>query len=445
MSDHALPTISVCVLNWNSRPYLEDCLNSLYAQAYPASHILVVDNGSTDGSLDFLRRRFPQLDIHETGGNLGYAAGNNVALRQPAADIVFLLNPDVVLSPGCLAAIAQTLADDPTIGIAGCKLWYPGGQVIQHAGGYITRPRAVPGHYGLGEPDRGQHDATRDVEYVIGAAVAIRRELLERIGVLDEGFFLFFEDVDLCARALKAGYRVVYLPQATGIHVESATTAKGSFAYLQRIHAGRWRYLLKHFPATELLTETLPAEMAWLEQIAESERRAVSLAYLAVIRSLPGIWAARAGEGAGPVSPDIQEVLQSGLAALRARATGSLIESTALRQLAAAATLEELPFRSNVPLLGPLIAWFRAAWNNVASRWYLGHLMAQQNEFNRLAVAQLEGYEAELRDLMELLEEQVVLTAEMQRRVQELQALLADATRHGPASPPQPSTPHVEI
>jgi hypothetical protein len=94
-----------------------------------------------------------------------------------------------------------------------------------------------------------------------------------------------------------------------------------------------------------------------------------------------------------------------------------------------------MPFRSNAPLLGPLIAWVRTAWNNVASRWYLGHLMTQQNEFNRLAVAQLEGYEAELRELMELLEEQVVLTTEMQMRVQELQALLADLNRHDAASP----------
>jgi GT2 family glycosyltransferase len=444
MTESSLPTISVCVLNWNSRDYLADCLDGVYAQAYPAARVLVVDNGSTDGSVGFLRRRFPQLAIHETGGNLGYAGGNNIALRKPAADIVFLLNPDVVLSPGCLAAIAQAMAGDPTIGIAGCKLWYPGGKVIQHAGGYITHPRAIPGHYGIGEPDEGQHDVVRDVEYVIGAAVAIRRELLERIGVLDEGFFLFFEDVDLCTRALKADYRVVYLPQATAIHVESATTAKGSFAYLQRMHIGRWRYLLKHFPETELLSETLPAEMAWLEQTAESERQAASLAYLAIMRGLPGIWSAREREGAGAMSPDVQETLQSSLAALRARATATLLESPARQRLAAAATLEEMPFRSNVPLLGPLIAWVRTAWNNVASRWYLGHLMAQQNEFNRLAVAQLEGYEVELRELMELLEEQVVLTTEMQMRVQELQALLADLNRQGAAFPPKHPATHIK-
>lgn len=340
MTDQLTSTISVCILNWNGRDLLENCLNALYAQDYPPSRIVVVDNGSTDDSISFLNERFPQLTIHKNGGNLGYAAGNNVALREPAADIIFLLNPDVVLSPGCLAAIARTMANDPTIGVAGCKLWYPGGQVIQHAGGYITHPRAIPGHYGIGELDEGQYDVIRDVDYVIGAAVAIRRELLERMGLLDEGFFLFFEDVDLSTRAIRAGHRVVYLPEATAIHIESATSIKGSFSYLQRIHTGRWRYLLKHFSEAELLDETLPAEMTWLEQIDESERRAASLAYLAATRGLPGIWSAREREGAGPMPPESQEALRKGLVDLRSRAIENLFDSDTLVRLSAAAELK---------------------------------------------------------------------------------------------------------
>jgi hypothetical protein len=219
------------------------------------------------------------------------------------------------------------------------------------------------------------------------------------------------------------------LPEATALHVESATALKGSFSYLHRFHAGRWRYLLKHFSEAELLGETIPTEMAWLELTGEGERRAISLAYLATLRRLPEILVAREREGAGPLSADIRQALETGLRALRASTLRSAFDSEGLRRLSAAATLEDRPFRSDVPLLGPLIARFRAAWNDVASRWYLGHLIAQQNEFNRLAVEQLASYEAEFREQMELLEEQVVITAEMQQRVQELQAQLAELDR----------------
>ncbi len=156
--------------------------------------------------------------------------------------------------------------------------------------------------------------------YVIGAAAAVRRELLERIGLLDEGFFLYFEDADLCARAWRAGYRVVYCPAATGIHVESATAVKGSFAYLHRFHSGRWRYLLKHFSPGEIAGQSLSAEAAWLDGLGESERRAVSLAYLATLRQLPTIWAARERDGAEPPSAAEAVAIMAGLAALRDRA-----------------------------------------------------------------------------------------------------------------------------
>ena len=361
------------------------------------------------------------------GGNVGFAAGNNVALRELTTDCALLLNPDVVLSPGCVAALAATLAADPTIAIAGCKLWYPDGQTLQHAGGYITRPQAMPGHYGVGERDVGQCDARRDVEYVIGAAAAVRRAALERIGLFDEGYFLYYEDGDLCARARAAGYRVVYEPRATAVHVESAVAVRGSFSYFQRFHFGRWRYLLKQFSAAELLNETLPAEMEWLGRIDADERRAVALAYVATRHALPGIRHARGA--ADPLPEETWAALDAALDALRERAREDAFDGAVLARLAAAATVVERPFASTVPLLGPLIARFRTAWNNVASRWYVHHVVEQQNTFNALAVRQLETYELELREQLALLEEQVVEQEELRRRVQELAAQVAALRR----------------
>lgn len=420
-------TLTVLILNWNSRAYLEACLAALEAQTLQPERVVLIDNGSTDDSLAFVRDRFPQVELRENGGNLGFAAGNNTALAGLESNAAVLLNPDVVLSPDCLAALAAALAGDPRIGIAGAKLWYPDRKTIQHAGGTVRHPQAMPGHYGFGERDSGQHDAARDVDYVIGGAAAVRREVLETVGLLDEGFFLYFEDADYCARARDAGYRVVYEPRATAVHVESAVAVKGSFSYFQRFHTGRWRYLLKHFPAAEILNETLPAEAAWLEQIADDERRAASLAYLATSHALPGIWLARGAKA--PLSADERAAVAAGLMALRDQALRHTVGDGGLAALAAAAVVVERPFTSNVPLLGPLIARFRAAWNNVASRWYVHHVVVQQNEFNRLAVRQLETYEIELREQMALLEEQVVAQEELQQRVQELSAHLAELRR----------------
>ena len=424
------PKLSVVILNWNGRTYLEACLAALAAQELPPDRVVLVDNSSNDGSVAFTRERFPWVVIRENGGNLGFAAGNNAALSDEAAEVIVLLNPDVVLAPGALGALVGALATDASIGIVGAKLWYPDGQTIQHAGGFITRPQALPGHYGVGQVDIGNHDAPHDVEYVIGAATALRRSMLDEIGLLDEGYFLYFEDVDLCARARRAGYRVVYWPQATGIHVESATTVKGSFAYLQRFHSGRWRFLLKQFQITEIIGETIPAEMAWLESLTPTERRAASLAYLATKRRLPEILAIRTRQGAGTVSTNEASAIEVGLRELRDKAQATSFDEAGLARLSAAATLSERPFVSTVPLVGPLIARFRTAWNDVASRWYLGHLMAQQNEFNRLAVIEMARMESELREQMALLEEQVVVTAELQEEIERLRSRLVELRSH---------------
>jgi GT2 family glycosyltransferase len=264
--------VDVIILNWNARPYLPDCLAALFASTYPHFTVTLVDNQSSDESVAYVRTHYPQVHIIEAGANLGYAGGNNLGLRQTGSPFAVLLNPDVYVRPDWLGQIIRPFQQNPRTGVVGCKLWYPDGQTLQHGGGYLTPPRAMPGHYGLGQQDDGQCDERQTVDYVIGAALALRRQMLDVIGLLDEDFFLYFEDVDFCCRARAAGFEVVYEPAATAVHVESATTIKNSPAYLRRFHTGRWRFLLKHYPAEQLLAETIPAEQAWLAQLSLAER-----------------------------------------------------------------------------------------------------------------------------------------------------------------------------
>lgn len=289
------PAATILILTWNALPFLPTCLETLFAQDYPHFTVMVLDNDSTDGTPDWVRTHYPAVQVVENGCNLGFAAGNNVGLRQIDTPFVVLVNPDVELAPDWLAQLLAPMIQDATIGVAGCKVYEPDGRTLQHAGGYITFPQALPGHHGLGEVDAAQFDAARDVEYVIGAAFAIRREVIDAVGLLDDGYFLYFEDTDYCRRTWQAGFRVLYTPGAQLIHQESATTGKGSAFYFGHMHAGRWRYLLKHYAPRDLLEQTMPAELAWLASRGHAERLGLQFAYAVTQRQLPFLWRQRFG------------------------------------------------------------------------------------------------------------------------------------------------------
>lgn len=289
------PDATILILTWNARHILPACLESLFAQDYPHFAVTVLDNDSTDGTPAWVRTHYPAVQVVENGRNLGFAAGNNVGLRQADTPFVVLVNPDVELAPDWLTQLLAPMRLDPTIGIAGCKVYEPDGQTLQHTGGYVTAPQALPGHYGLGELDVGQYDQPRPVDYVIGAALAIRREVIDAVGLLDDGYFLYFEDTDYCRRTWQAGFRVLYTPGARLIHQESATTGKGSAFYFGHMHAGRWRYLLKHYAPRDLLEQTAPAELAWLASRVHAERLGLQFAYAVTQRQLPFLWRRRFG------------------------------------------------------------------------------------------------------------------------------------------------------
>ncbi len=407
--------MSVIVLNHNGKGYLEDCLSSVLVQSYPNYEVIVVDNASSDGSPELVEGCFPQVKLIRNQRNLGTAGGRNVGLQKARGELIALLDNDTIVRENWLAELARAFEMDPKIGIVGCKILFADGITIQHAGGIIRYPQALPDHYGYGQRDEGQYDQMREVDYVTGAAHAIRRSLLEEIGYLDEGFFpCYYEEVDLCFRAREAGYKVVYLPQAVVLHHESATMKRGSYNYHRAMHRNRLRFILKRYSFQQLKEDFYPAEKEWLRAWkSENERRGLQRAYLETLLLWPSMpWAKGEKEvermaDTDEERMDVPEILgslrkrlvegdhQHGSAepptlhkgVLEAETSDNRSSGSQLTdELASKSHVEERPFVSHKPLIGPLIVFIREMWNSVSTKWFVRAILQQQNEFNEAVV-----------------------------------------------------------
>jgi hypothetical protein len=232
------------VLTWNQRDLTLDCLASLAEMTYPADRLdlIVVDNGSADGTAEAIRDQFPQVVVLENEENLGFAAGNNVGIRhamEHGADYVMLLNNDTVVDPHMLTYLIDVAESDPEIGVVGPKMlyfdppdviWCAGNSIEWERGAALVRLQAE-------ERDTGADEALAEVDYVTGCGVCLRREVIEQVGMLDPRFFIYYEESDWCLRASKAGWRVLYVPQARLWHKVSAAMGVASPAtdyYMKR-------------------------------------------------------------------------------------------------------------------------------------------------------------------------------------------------------------------
>jgi GT2 family glycosyltransferase len=386
------PQASLVVLNWNGRQWLRECISSLLALDYPAYEIILVDNGSTDGSVEFVRQRFPQVRLIANEENLGFSKGMNVGLQQAQGDVIVLLNNDLYVRPDWLRALNRPIVADESVGIVGCKLLFPDEQTIQHAGARLVYPVALSHHYGYGEIDEGQYDQVREVDYVTGAAMAIARRVLDDIGGLDEGFSPFYyEETDFCYRARAAGYRVLYIPDAVGIHHESVSVRLAGPMRLRAFHKNRLRFVLKHYTMDQFISDFAPAEAARLEETTSAEDlHAARRGYLEAMLILPELLQRRTSPAEmGQIRRALEELRE---AALRRRITvyGPMPEGWYRQELIDRQVLQEPGFHSDVPMIGPLIAGFRETWNNVSTKWYVRLILQQQVAFNRLAAALLD-------------------------------------------------------
>ena len=293
------PLVCIIVLGWSAEPFIHPCLAALRAQTYGAREVIVVDNGSPDRTADIVARDFPEVRLIRTGRNLGVAAGNNIGLRAATGEIRVLVNADVEVRPTWLEHLVRAMLADSSIGIAGAKLLYPDG-TIQFAGGRIDPPQGYTYHLGWHEPDRGQWDAGGDVDFVTGASLAIRREVLDRIGYEDEKFFpIDYEDPDMSYRTRAAGYRVVVVPQAVAVHHESSAAHTIDIGRVLPLEGGRLRFVCKHWPAERLCQELLPAELEYLHGGSLLTRQLLQWVYLKMLREIDDLagWRERLGVG----------------------------------------------------------------------------------------------------------------------------------------------------
>jgi GT2 family glycosyltransferase len=245
-------SIAVVIPTWNGLVQLAPCLDALAAQTHRADEVVVVNNGSSDGTHDYLRSRLDLVHTVTLPSNRGFAGGVNAGIAASDADVVVLLNDDTVPEPGWLAALMAGLADaSPRVGFVSSKLLRPGGTTVESVGDFLDSSGA-PRQVGHGEPDDGRFEDRRDVFSGCGAATAYRREMLADVGPFDERFFAYYEDVDLCFRARLRGWRGELVPGARVVHLGSVTSDTVPGMKTRLCARNGWWLVVKNVPASLL-------------------------------------------------------------------------------------------------------------------------------------------------------------------------------------------------
>jgi len=245
--------VCLILVNWNGWRDTVECLESCAELTHPRLEIVVVDNGSTDDSVARLRERYPELHLIETRANLGFAAASNVGMHAAltmGADHLWLLNNDTVVDRGALSELLVVMRADPSVGIAGSKiyfadrpetLWFAGGRVSQLSGWAL--------HRGIEEADEGQYEEAAEVDFATGCSLLARARAVASLGPMTEDFFLYWEDVDWCARAHGAGWRVVYAPRSRVWHkVGGSLTSRQRHLHWRYEGRNRLHFYRRHMP-----------------------------------------------------------------------------------------------------------------------------------------------------------------------------------------------------
>ncbi|HOU12364.1 MAG TPA: glycosyltransferase family 2 protein [Anaerolineae bacterium] len=247
MNSH-IPLVNVVIPSWNGQALLVACLEALQQQTLRDFAVYVVDNGSTDGSVAYLAEHFPQAKVITNTQNLGFATAVNQGIRAGQSRYVAVLNNDTEVSPDWLAVLVSTAENSPDVGMCASKMLFAdNAQMINSTGICVDRVGMVWDRRG-GESDDAAEVGPVEIFGPCGGAALYRREMLDAIGLFDEDFFAYMEDVDLAWRARIAGWRCMYVPQARVLHRHSSTGKEGS--PFKSFHLGRNKVWLiaKNYP-----------------------------------------------------------------------------------------------------------------------------------------------------------------------------------------------------
>jgi len=265
--------LSIIVLNWNGGKQLKACLKSLLESDYDDLEIFVSDNGSKDGSDRFIEQKYPFIKLVRNGKNLGFSKGNNVVIAKTKGNIVVFSNNDVTVKRDAVAKIAEVF-EDPTVGAATGVICHPNSYIVQNAGVWLHSSGHIIPNLALEDIS----DSTRyvskivDVDAAQGAFLAIRRTLLKQIGFFDENLWAFYEDIDICTRVKKAGYRVVIRLDCIIWHERSASWKRSLKLQLRKEmlrDQGRFYFLMKYHGLGFLWKSGLLELSFWVGHLAK--------------------------------------------------------------------------------------------------------------------------------------------------------------------------------
>jgi len=216
-----LPLVSILIVNWNGKKHLKEALGSIKRITHKNYEVIIVDQGSNDGSVSYIKKRHPYVKLVEIKENLGFAGGNNVGVKYARGKYILFLNNDTKLEPDFLTYLVGAIAEKG-VGVVQPKILFYDGAEIQSTGSFLTKSGFLF-HRGYGAP----RDSYNEPDYIFsanGSSMLVRRALIERIGLFDEDFFAYFEESDFCWRAWNAGYKVKYEPRAVVYHKGGQTS-----------------------------------------------------------------------------------------------------------------------------------------------------------------------------------------------------------------------------
>ncbi len=250
-----LPKVSVVIANYNGERFLKECLESLYLQNFRDFETILIDNNSSDQSIEIVTEQYPGVILLQNIANKGFAEATNQGIRIARGKFILTLNNDTRLDPGFLEEIVHPMEKDEMVGICASKMLFPDGR-INSTGTCISRSGAAWDR-GMSEPDHGQYDHLKEVFGACAGAALYRKSMLEEIGLFDQDFFMYMEDVDLSFRARLAGWRCEYVPGAVVYHHHGGTVGVGSDTAVYYVNRNIIWVVFRNFPGV-LLLSSLP-------------------------------------------------------------------------------------------------------------------------------------------------------------------------------------------